>query len=127
MLVCGLGHDVASSTVFQGSVSPDCPAPSVASVAMRRPPRLAGMCASPADVPPSDVPEPEAMPSVIRENRHDQAPEVTRVELFVDLVYVFAATQLSHRLAGHLSLRGALETLVLFLAVWWAWNSTRGR
>jgi low temperature requirement protein LtrA len=76
------------------------------------------------DVPPAVVPKPEVMPSVIRENRHDEAPEVTRVELFFDLVYVFAATQLSHRLAGHLSLRGALETLVLFLAVWWAWNYT---
>ena len=64
------------------------------------------------------------MPSVLRENRTDQAPEVTRIELFFDLVYVFAVTQLSHRLAAHLTPRGALETLVLFLAVWWAWNST---
>ena len=64
------------------------------------------------------------MPSVLRENRTDQAPEVTRIELFFDLVYVFAVTQLSHRLAAHLTPRGALETLVLFLAVWWAWNYT---
>jgi low temperature requirement protein LtrA len=62
--------------------------------------------------------------SVLRENRTDRAPEVTRIELFFDLVYVFAVTQLAHRLAEHLTARGALETLVLFLAVWWAWNYT---
>src|SRR4051794_25398768 len=64
------------------------------------------------------------MPSVLREHESDQAPEVTRIELFFDLVYVFAVTQLSHRLAEHLTPRGALETLVLFMAVWWAWNYT---
>jgi low temperature requirement protein LtrA len=46
------------------------------------------------------------------------------MELFFDLVYVFAVTQLSHRLLDHLTSRGALETLVLFGAVWWAWNYT---
>jgi low temperature requirement protein LtrA len=46
------------------------------------------------------------------------------MELFFDLVYVFAVTQLSHTLAEHLTARGALQTLVLFLAVWWAWNYT---
>ena len=45
---------------------------------------------------------------------------VTPLELFFDLVYVFAVTQLSHRLLEHLSVRGALETLMLLLAVWWA-------
>ena len=46
------------------------------------------------------------------------------MELFFDLVYVFAVTQLSRYLYDHLTARGALETLVLFLAVWWAWNYT---
>lgn len=49
---------------------------------------------------------------------------VTNMELFFDLVYVFAVTQLSHYLLGHLTARGAIEALVLFLAVWWAWNYT---
>jgi low temperature requirement protein LtrA len=44
--------------------------------------------------------------------------------LFFDLVYVFAVTQLSHYLTEHLTVRGAVEALVLFLAVWWAWNYT---
>jgi low temperature requirement protein LtrA len=46
---------------------------------------------------------------------------VTPLELFFDLVYVFAVTQLSHRLLDHLTVRGALETLMLLLAVWGAW------
>ncbi|MEW6582373.1 MAG: low temperature requirement protein A [Actinomycetota bacterium] len=52
------------------------------------------------------------------------APRVTAMELFFDLVYVFAVTQLSHGLLDHQTARGAVETLVLFLAVWWAWNYT---
>jgi low temperature requirement protein LtrA len=46
------------------------------------------------------------------------------MELFFDLVYVFAITQLSDFLFDHLSFRGALEGLILFAAVWWAWNYT---
>lgn len=46
------------------------------------------------------------------------------MELFFDLVYVFAITQLSEDLGDHLTVRGGLEALVLFLAVWWAWNYT---
>src|ERR1051325_11346347 len=49
---------------------------------------------------------------------------VTATELFFDLVYVFAVTPLSHLLLGHLSVRGALQTLLLLLAVWWAWIYT---
>ncbi|WP_196807290.1 low temperature requirement protein A [Candidatus Solirubrobacter pratensis] len=49
---------------------------------------------------------------------------MTATELFFDLVYVFAVTQLSHLLLGHLTPRGALETAVLLAAVWWAWNYT---
>jgi low temperature requirement protein LtrA len=49
---------------------------------------------------------------------------VTPLELFFDLVYVFAVTQLSHRLLDHLSVRGALETLLLLVVVWSAWVGT---
>src|ERR687885_923679 len=49
---------------------------------------------------------------------------VTPLELFFDLVYVFAITQLSHLLLSHLTVEGALETLFLLLAVWWAWVYT---
>lgn len=45
-------------------------------------------------------------------------------ELFFDLVYVFAVTQLSHYLLDHLTLLGALHTLVLWFAVWLGWQYT---
>lgn len=49
---------------------------------------------------------------------------VTFVELFFDLVFVFAITQLSHHLVHDLSWMGVAQTLVLFVAVWWAWIDT---
>jgi low temperature requirement protein LtrA len=52
------------------------------------------------------------------------AERVTPLELFFDLVYVFAVTQLSHRLLDHLSVGGALETLLLVVVVWSAWVGT---
>jgi len=54
----------------------------------------------------------------------DSHARVTYVELFFDLVFVFAVTQLSHSLAAHLSLAGALQTLFLLIAVWWVWMYT---
>jgi low temperature requirement protein LtrA len=49
---------------------------------------------------------------------------VTFVELFFDLVFVFAITQLSHGLLKHLTPLGALQTGLLMIAVWWAWIDT---
>ena len=49
---------------------------------------------------------------------------VTNLELFFDLVFVFAVTQLSHSLAVHLTWTGALRTLFLLLVVWWVWSYT---
>ena len=49
---------------------------------------------------------------------------VTPFELFFDLVYVFAITQLSHLLLDHPTAGGALQTLFLLLVVWWAWQYT---
>ncbi|MGZ8283041.1 MAG: low temperature requirement protein A [Allosphingosinicella sp.] len=49
---------------------------------------------------------------------------VTYIELFFDLVFVFAVTQLSHYLLAHLTPAGELQTLVLFLGVWWLWIYT---
>jgi low temperature requirement protein LtrA len=54
----------------------------------------------------------------------DDAHRVTFFELFFDLVYVFAVTQLSHGLLEQPDLRGLAETVVLLLAVWWAWVYT---
>jgi low temperature requirement protein LtrA len=49
---------------------------------------------------------------------------VTNVELFFDLVYVFAVTQLSHYLLGHLTLVGALQCGLLLVMVWLLWAYT---
>lgn len=49
---------------------------------------------------------------------------VSNTELFFDLVYVFAVTQLSHLLLDDLSLQGALQTLLLWFAVWLGWQYT---
>ena len=54
---------------------------------------------------------------------HDHSP-VTYIELFFDLVFVFAITQLSHRFIAHLSFQGAAENVLLLLAVWWVWIYT---
>lgn len=54
---------------------------------------------------------------------HGHAP-VTNIELFFDLVFVFAITQLSHALLEHLTWLGALQTLFLLFAVWWVWIFT---
>jgi low temperature requirement protein LtrA len=56
--------------------------------------------------------------------RDDNETRVSFAELFFDLIYVFAVTQLSHTLLGHLTFTGVLETLILWFAVWLAWQYT---
>lgn len=46
----------------------------------------------------------------------------TFVELFFDLVFVFAITQVTHYLAHHLDLEGILRSGVLFWVIWWGWT-----
>jgi low temperature requirement protein LtrA len=46
---------------------------------------------------------------------------VTPLELFFDLVYVFAIGQLSHHLLEHVYLRTGAETVIMALAVIYAW------
>lgn len=55
---------------------------------------------------------------------HGRHAAVGYIELFFDLVFVFAITQLSHGLLEHLTWIGALQTAILFLAIWWAWIYT---
>ncbi len=54
----------------------------------------------------------------------EQKYEVAPLELFFDLVFVFAVAQLSHHLLENLSWRGMAETLVLLLAVFAVWSYT---
>jgi low temperature requirement protein LtrA len=53
-----------------------------------------------------------------------QHSRVTYAELFFDLVFVFAVTQISHTLLGRLTPLGLAQTTLLFLAVWWVWVYT---
>ena len=46
---------------------------------------------------------------------------VTTLELFFDLVFVFAITQVTGYISEHLTLVGMLEGLLLLALIWWAW------
>jgi low temperature requirement protein LtrA len=62
-----------------------------------------------------------AMFRTIVPNQHSR---VTYAELFFDLVFVFAVTQISHTLLGRFTPSGAVQVTILFLAVWWVWVYT---
>lgn len=61
---------------------------------------------------------------LVRDRNRAGAGRVAFVELFYDLVFVFAITQLSHLLLHHYTLIGAVEMALLLLAVWWVWIFT---
>jgi low temperature requirement protein LtrA len=48
----------------------------------------------------------------------------TSLELFYDLVFVFAVTQVSHLLLDHLNWEGVGQSMLALLVVWWSWNYT---
>ena len=60
----------------------------------------------------------------LRVRKGHEHSRVTFVELFFDLVFVFAITQVSHFLLEHFSLVGIGQTILLLVAVWWVWIYT---
>ena len=62
--------------------------------------------------------------ALLRARGAERAAHVTNMELFFDLVFVFAITGLSSHLYDDLTWLSAGEAAVMFLAVWWAWNYT---
>jgi low temperature requirement protein LtrA len=60
------------------------------------------------------------------QRRADSAADThaAALELFYDLVFVFAITQVSHLLLTHLTWEGAGQATLVLLVVWWAWNYT---
>jgi low temperature requirement protein LtrA len=61
----------------------------------------------------------------MRRRRTDEVSQrASTLELFYDLVFVFAITQVSHLLLEHLKWAGAGQALIVLLAVWWSWNYT---
>jgi low temperature requirement protein LtrA len=63
-----------------------------------------------------------ASPRLLRERSGSY--RVTNIELFFDLVYVFAITQLSHYLLGHSTVPGALQAGLLLVMIWLVWSYT---
>ena len=53
-----------------------------------------------------------------------EGQRATTLELFYDLVFVFAITQVSHLLLEHLAWGGVGQSLLVLLVVWWSWNYT---
>ncbi len=61
---------------------------------------------------------------VLRPTDSSRADRVTYVELFFDLVFVLALTQLSAYLYENQTPLGALEGVIMVCALWWTWVST---
>jgi low temperature requirement protein LtrA len=62
--------------------------------------------------------------SLVRPKASERSDRVTYIELFFDLIFVFALTQLSRFLYANQSWVGALESIILVLALWWLWVYT---
>jgi low temperature requirement protein LtrA len=54
--------------------------------------------------------------------RAGRAQGVAFVELFFDLVFVFAVTQLTAKVAHDLTLEGVARSLIVGWLIWWAWT-----
>ena len=61
-----------------------------------------------------------------REHEHDAEHQVTPLELFFDLTFVFAMTQVTILLADDPTWGGVLRGMLVVAALWWAWSATRG-
>ncbi len=59
-----------------------------------------------------------------RRRTEGEGQRATTLELFYDLVFVFAITQVSHLLLEHLTWAGVGQSLLVLLVVWWSWNYT---
>jgi len=62
--------------------------------------------------------------TLLRQRGHHDSSRVGMIELFFDLVFVFAVTQLSHSLLATLTFTGAAQMVLLLPAVWWVWIYT---
>ena len=63
----------------------------------------------------------EAVPLRLRTS--DESHRVTTFELFFDLVYVYAFTQVSHLMAEGHSALGVLQALIVLGLLWWTWTA----
>jgi low temperature requirement protein LtrA len=63
------------------------------------------------------------MTIVNTETAADQEHQVTPLELFFDLVFVFAITQVTKLLAHDPTWHGVLRGMLVLAALWWAWTT----
>lgn len=70
------------------------------------------------------APAPPGPAGLLRRRSGAAGSRVTAIELFFDLVFVFAVTQLSHALLADMSRQGIARAAVLFASVWWVWIYT---
>jgi low temperature requirement protein LtrA len=61
------------------------------------------------------------VPDADRELEHDPEHQVTPLELFFDLLFVFALTQVTSLLADEPTWAGVLRGMLVLAALWWAW------
>src|SRR3954470_9703765 len=59
----------------------------------------------------------------LQETPDDVEQDVTPLELFFDLVFVFAITQVTGFIAADPTWTRLLEGMAILVAVWWAWGS----
>jgi low temperature requirement protein LtrA len=52
---------------------------------------------------------------------HQETRRVSWLELFFDLIFVAAVSQVSHPLGEDYSLHGLIRYSLMFLLIWWAW------
>src|SRR4029077_20043684 len=94
------------------------------------PPRGATACAGASHwsspKPTARVPPPATVrcPSATMSDRQDERTHrVTPLELFFDLVFVFAITQVTTFLTRSPTGGGLLRGMLLLAALWWAWGA----
>jgi low temperature requirement protein LtrA len=57
------------------------------------------------------------------ENERGDEHQVTPLELFFDLVFVFTMTQVTSMLADDATWSGVLRGMLVLAALWWAWTA----
>lgn len=65
---------------------------------------------------------PEAV--LFRSRGNSDSGKVSFIELFFDLIFVFAVTQLSHSFLANFTWLGAVQLGLLTMAIWWVWIFT---
>lgn len=60
----------------------------------------------------------------VKDIAESEPRHATWLELFYDLVFVVAVSQLAHKLSANVTVNGFLNFVFLFVPVWWSWIGT---